>query len=160
LQQISAWQIRGRLNIRSENESRTPTLFWEQDGEKFDINLSGTLGMGTITLKGDDNGLVMEQAGEPPYYAKSLSEVSVDWLGYEYPANYLLYWVRGLPAPDIPYTSSRNELGLMTSLNQGEWNIEYDRYVNTDAVFLPGRIVLNNARFRLTFVISGWELVQ
>ena len=158
LESLNAWTLRGRLNIRGENEARTINILWEQAADAFDINLSGTLGLGTVLLYGDDRGLTMEQGNEAPVYAGSLDDLSADLMGYDYPARHLLFWIRGLPAPESGYAEERDESGLLSTLRQDGWFLQFDRYEALSGVYLPGRIRLDNGSYRLTFLIQDWEL--
>ena len=44
---IDAWQINGKLGIRSAKDSGSAVLFWLQRQDYFDIHLSGPLGQGS-----------------------------------------------------------------------------------------------------------------
>ena len=158
LKNIEDWEIQGRLNIRTTEDSQTVNLYWQQSKQEFDINLSGSLGVGTVIIKGNANAVVLEKSGEEPYYASDLQEASIEWLGYPLPAQHLLYWIRGLNAPDSFYTEERNERGLLATLTQEGWQLEYDRYEQFSDIYLPGRIRMQNPDYRLTFLISRWTL--
>lgn len=155
---LDSWQLQGRLNIRTESESRTVNLLWDQHAGDFDINLSGSLGMGTVTIRGNDEGLVMEKSSEAPYYADNLADISESYLGYAFPAEHLLYWVRGIMAPDTPYQAAWNEGQLIEVLQQDQWQIEYDRYQQVAGLYLPGRIRMTHSPYRLTFLVNQWQL--
>lgn len=160
---LDSWSLRGRLNIRSGNDSDTININWQQDGAVFDISLSGTLGLGAVHINGDDRSVMIEKAGEEPIVADSLEDFSSDVLGYAFPARELLYWIRGLPAPGSRPRESLNAQGLTATLSQTDhqgrrWELQYDRYQDTGGVILPGRIRLEQSPYRLTFVISDWML--
>jgi outer membrane lipoprotein LolB len=157
------WSLRGRLNIRSNNESDTINLNWQQDAGAFDITLSGTLGLGAVRITGDATGVVVEKAGEAPLQADSLETISTDILGYAFPAAELLYWIRGLPAPGSRADITYNREGLVATLSQPDaqgrrWEMQYDNYQETAGHFLPGRLRLEQTPYRLTFLISAWDI--
>ena len=162
LLQLEQWSLRGRLNIRSDNQSDTININWQQQGPDFDINLSGTLGMGAVRINSSSNGVIIEKAGEEPMVASSLQELSRDLLGYAFPANSLLYWIKGLPAPNRNADITRNPQGLVATLSQADnqgrhWEIQYDRYQGYQDAAMPGRIRLEQSPYRLTFIITAWE---
>ncbi len=162
LLQLEQWSLRGRLNIRSNNQSDTININWQQQTTDFDINLSGTLGMGAVRINSNSSGVIIEKAGEDPIIASSLQEISSDLLGYAFPANSLPYWIKGLPAPDREAEVTRNPQGLVATLSQADkqgtlWEIQYDRYQDYQGAVLPGRIRLEQSPYRLTFIISAWE---
>ena len=42
LEKTSDWQLRGRVNVRYQNESYTPRIQWQQQGDDYRIRLWGT----------------------------------------------------------------------------------------------------------------------
>lgn len=160
---MPGWTLQGRLNIRNSNDSDTININWQQDGADFEISLSGTLGLGAVRLSGGRAGVLIERAGEAPQTAASLEAVGTDTLGYAFPAEQLLFWIRGLSAPGGRAEITRNPEGLVATLSQPggdgrRWELQYDRYRDIDGHILPGRIRLEQSPWRLTFVVSDWIL--
>jgi len=160
---LEEWNLRGRLNIRSDNQSDTININWLQQAETYDINLSGTLGLGAVRLSGGPGGVLIEKSGNEPVRASSLEAITAEMLGYAFPASELLYWVRGIPAPGRQARVERNTEGLIDSLVQDdasglEWTLEYDRFELVEGHPVPGRIRLEQSPFRLTLLINNWEL--
>ena len=155
--------MRGRLNIRSNTGSETININWQQTQTDYDINLSGTLGLGAVRIIGGADGVIVEKAGEAPLRTMSLEAITTEMLGYAFPASELLYWIRGMPAPDREVRTERNTQGLTSTLSQQDangqnWELQYDRYQEVESVFLPGRIRLEQDLYRLTFIINSWEI--
>lgn len=164
LAQLENWSLRGRLNIRRGDSSDTININWQQAEEEFDINLSGTLGLGAVRINGKLGRVVIEKAGEAPIIANSLQEISTDILGYAFPASSLLYWIKGLPAPGNRADMSRNDEGFVATLSQldrqgARWELQYDRYQSIENHVLPGRIRLEQSPYRLTFVVNSWDII-
>ena len=118
--------------------------------------------MGAVRINSSSSGVIIEKAGEEPMVASSLQELSSDLLGYAFPANSLLYWIKGLPAPTRNADITRNPQGLVATLSQADnqgrhWEIQYDRYQDYQGAALPGRIRLEQSPYRLTFIINAWE---
>lgn len=162
IETLNDWILQGRLNIRQQASSDTVSINWQQADDRFTINLSGTLGLGATLISGDANAIRLERANEVPIIAGSLRELSRDYLGYEFPAQALYYWVRGIPTPDSQADISLNEAQLLATLNQTDsqgirWQLEYDRYSNVSGVNLPGRIRMTHPDYRLTLIIQDWQ---
>lgn len=160
---IDAWSLRGRLNVRQKNSNDTVSLNWDQRQRRFDIRFSGTLGLGAVAVHGDDAGVVVEKAGEAPQHLANLGELSQVYLSFDFPAAHLLYWVRGLPVPELPTRAAWNENALLATLEQTDrqgrrWQLSFDRYALDLQPPLPGRIRLEQGDIRLTFLISDWQL--
>ena len=78
-------------------------------------------------------------------------------LGLNLPVSHLLWWIRGLPAPD-----SRSRLALdgdsrLARLAQDGWDVEYLRYVEQDGYWLPERLRLTGHDLQVTLVIKDWQ---
>tara|TARA_R110002110_G_scaffold301156_1_gene515210 strand:+ start:175765 stop:176340 length:576 start_codon:yes stop_codon:yes gene_type:complete len=162
IETLNDWILQGRLNIRQQASSDTVSINWQQADDRFTINLSGALGLGATLISGDANAIRLERANEVPIIAGSLRELSRDYLGYEFPAQALYYWVRGIPTPDSQADISLNEAQLLATLNQTDsqgirWQLEYDRYSNVSGVNLPGRIRMTHPDYRLTLIIQDWQ---
>lgn len=157
VQALDSWQLGGRLNIRTETASDTINLLWDQREDLYEINLNGPLGMGSVRINSTGSYIVIEKSGEEPLYTRNLADISVDYLGYEFPADELYYWIRGIPAPDSDSTVTLNDDRLLATLSQGPWQLEYDRYQAHEGLNLPGRIRMEHPPYRLTFLINRWE---
>ena len=157
------WQLEGRLNVRQAKQSDTVSLNWQQQDQNFDLTLSGALGLGTTRVRGSDaEGLRVEKAGEAPVELPNLQALARNYLTFEFPADHLLYWVRGLPAPGLPATAEFDSNNLLTSLSQRDedgrtWQLLFDRYEAVDTLPLPGRIRLTADDLQLTFLINDWQ---
>jgi outer membrane lipoprotein LolB len=166
---IDDWQLRGRLNVRQTDANDTVSINWEQHGEAaaqtFDIRLSGTLGLGAMAVHGDASGVIVEKAGEEPVHLADLGELSRVYLDFDFPAANLLYWVRGLPVPDLPAIASWTPAGQLATLEQTDhedrrWALEFDRYETGQTPALPGRIRLEQGDLRLTFLVNAWQFAS
>ena len=72
------WSLRGRLNIRSNTGSETININWQQTQTDYDINLSGTLGLGAVRIIGGADGVIVEKAGEAPLRTMSLEAITTE----------------------------------------------------------------------------------
>ena len=163
IEQMDSWALRGRLNIRSGEQSDTININWQQDNEDFDITLSGTLGMGAVRMSGRENGVQIEKAGEEAIIATSLQQISNELLGYAFPVDSLLYWIKGLPAPGNNADITYNAKGVIATLSQPDklgqqWKLQYDRYQDINGNILPHRIRLEQSPYRLTFIVTTWRI--
>jgi outer membrane lipoprotein LolB len=162
--QVTDWQLDGRLNIRQGRQSDTVNLNWKQSGTLVSIRLSATLlGLGGVAISGDDNSVTIEKTGEETRVLPGLDALSREYLEYDFPAAYLLWWVRGLPVPDLPAAPVLDQNQLLLSLEQTDpmgqrWELSYENYERVGTVILPRRINLESQGVRLRFLISDWQL--
>lgn len=155
---LNAWEITGKLAMRSSAQSGSGVLFWLQRQDYFDIRVSGPLGQGSTRLTGR-SGEVRLTTPQLDLQATSGEQLMQEQLGWSLPVNNLLWWVRGLPAPDSKYQLQLNENSLAQQLKQDGWQLEFVRYQSLpDGTRLPERIQLHGPHLQLTLLVKQWQL--
>lgn len=154
---IDGWQISGKIGIRAPQDSGSGTLFWLQRQDYFDIRLSGPLGRGATRLTGRPDAVTLEVAGQGRFEAQSPEALVESQLGWQLPVSNLLWWVRGLPAPDSRSRVTLDSNGRLATLQQDEWNVQYLGYEEENGLTLPSRIKLEGRDLQITLVIKDWQ---
>ena len=157
ISEIDGWQINGKIGIRAPQDSGSGTLFWLQRQDYFDIRLSGPLGRGATRLTGRPDAVALEVAGQGRFEAESPEALVESQLGWQLPVSNLLWWIRGLPAPD---SRSRVELdgnGRLAHLQQDGWDVQYLDYSDENGFALPSRIKLVGRDLQITLVVKDWQ---
>ena len=159
LEQTSNWQLRGRVNVRYQNESYTPRIQWQQQEENYRIRLWGTFNAGNTLIIGKPKFVIMEHDGES-ITAKTPEELVLDNLGYELPISYLEFWVRSLPAPGPESEIEFSEQNQISKLKQDGWEVTYLDMRQFDGVILPRRVEITREKndIRLRFIGLSWVL--
>jgi len=157
LSEIDGWQISGKIGIRAPQESGSGTLFWLQRQDYFDIRLSGPLGRGATRLTGRPDAVALEVAGQGRFEAESPEALVESQLGWQLPVSNLLWWVRGLPAPDSRSRIALDANGRLANLQQDGWDIQYLGYSEEAGYALPSRIKLAGRDLQITLVVKDWQ---
>lgn len=159
LEALDAWQFRGRVNVRYENESHTPRILWRQQHRNYDIRLWGSFNAGNTRITGDPDGVILESDGEV-LSAETPEDLILERLGYELPVSHLEYWIRGLPAPGGEADLLFNERDQLAGIRQEGWSVSYPDPRQYGEISLPGEIeVLRSADdVRLRFVGLRWTI--
>jgi outer membrane lipoprotein LolB len=155
--EIDGWQISGKIGIQAPQDSGSGTLFWLQRQDYFDIRLSGPLGRGATRLTGRPEAVALEVAGQGRYEAESPEALVEGQLGWQLPVSNLLWWVRGLPAPDSRSRLSLDADGRLANLQQDGWDVQYLAYAEEDGYTLPTRIKLAGRDLKITLVVKDWQ---
>ena len=157
ISQFDAWDINGKLAVRSPAQSGSGVLFWLQRQDYFDIRVTGPLGQGATRLTGRP-GQIRLTTPQHDLQAASAEALMQEQLGWNLPVSNLLWWVRGLPAPGSRHTLQLNDDSLAARLEQTGWQLEYSRYQSLpDGSRLPERILLNGPHLQLTLVVKQWQ---
>ncbi len=156
--QLDGWDINGKLAMRSQAQSGSGVLFWLQRQDYFDIRVTGPLGQGSTRLTGRP-GQIRLTTPQLDLEAPTAEQLMQEQLGWSLPVNNLLWWVRGLPAPDSQYHLQLNGDSLARQLQQDGWQLEFVRYQSlADGTQLPERIQLQGPHLQLTLLIKQWQL--
>jgi len=159
LAQLQHWSFSGRLAIKdANNESWSASLRWKQDGDSYDIQLSGAFGQGAARLFGHDGYAVIEMAEHSALTADSAEALMQQQLGWFMPVRGLKYWLLGMPEPDLISQQVFNNVGRLESLQQSGWQVSYRDYLDVDGLELPRKLELENPRLRARLVIDSWQL--
>ncbi|MDH4553793.1 lipoprotein localization protein LolB [Pseudomonas sp. BN417] len=154
---LDAWQISGKVGIRAPKDSGSGTLFWLQRQDYYDIRLSGPLGRGAARLTGRPGEIVLEVANQGRYQAESPEALLEEQLGWRLPVSHLLWWVRGLPAPETRSHLTLDGASHLSRLEQDGWQVQYLSYVQQNGYSLPERIKLQGEDLDITLVIKDWQ---
>ena len=157
LQKLNSWELRGRVNVRYDNESHTPRIIWLQQNVDYNIRLWGTFNAGATEIVGRPGFVTMENDGQM-LSANSPEDLILEQLGYELPVSQLNYWIKGLPAPDSEAQLLFNELNQLTTIQQADWTINLSDMRQYGALSLPRRVELTRPRndIRLRFIGLNW----
>lgn len=157
LSQLDAWQISGKVGIRSPTDSGSATLFWLQRQDYVDIRLSGPLGRGAARLTGRPGDVLLEVASQGRYRAQSPEQLLQQQLGLNLPVSHLLWWIRGLPAPGSKSRLNLDAKSRLDQLTQDGWQVNYLSYIEQNGYWLPERLRLEGHDLQLTLVIKDWQ---
>ncbi len=159
LQELDSWQLRGRVNVRYNDESHTPRIQWSQQNLEYSIRLWGTFNAGSTTITGRPGHVTLQQNGDV-LTANSPEDLILQQLGYELPVSYLEYWIKGLPAPESEAELTFNELNQLSEIYQHGWTVSYTDPRQYGSLTLSRRVELTRAQndIRLRFVGLNWTL--
>ncbi|MFV3385668.1 lipoprotein insertase outer membrane protein LolB [Pseudomonas sp. NY15364] len=155
--QLDGWQINGKIGIRAPQDSGSATLFWLQRQDYYDIRLSGPLGGGAARLTGRPGDILLEVSNRGLYRAESPEDLLREQLRLDLPVSNLLWWIRGLPAPESHSRITLDGESHLAQLEQDGWKVEYQRYTEQNGYALPERLKLYGQNLEVTLVIKDWQ---
>jgi outer membrane lipoprotein LolB len=157
LSAIDNFSLQARLSETGLSATRAD-LRWQQSGERFDVSISGPLGVGALTIRGDAASVeIRSKEGviattEPERYME-------EKLGWSLPLGWLRRWVLGLPAmvDGAPVAEVLlDETGRANLIRQDGWTIAYDEYQPAGRTTLPRKLAIGNGERRFRLVIDSW----
>lgn len=161
LSTLDNWQVRGKLSVRSPQDSVTGYLNWRQQNDSYEIFISGPFGQGSSELRGDDQHASLLLPGwQQPRQAANAAQLMQTYMGWNFPVSDIRYWVKGQPSPGSEDSAQYDDNGLLTQLNQHGWQVDYSRYQYQQGQWLPGLIKIKGHNFRFIFAIKEWTLLD
>ncbi|BBB27527.1 lipoprotein insertase outer membrane protein LolB [Amphritea japonica] len=151
------WQLRGKIGIRTTDQNQSANLYWQQLQQHYQIELTGPLGQGGARIEGNNEGITINIAGEEPLWAASPERLMEQTLGWQFPVRELLYWARGIPAPDQPFELTLSQQRAQKIL-QNNWEINYLRFSNQQGYSLPEKIIIRQNDLRFTIIAKEWQI--
>ena len=157
---LDTWGFRGRAAVSgSDVSSRTMRIHWAQGDETFDLAFMTLLGQRVAELNGEPGEVVLRMPGEEPVVAADSHELLTRVLGWSAPVESLRYWVLGLPHPLVNDEAGEIDAwGRMTQLQQGDWRVEFDRYIEIGVLDLPRRLTVVHPELRIRLIIDHWDI--
>jgi len=100
---------------------------------------------------------VLEVANQGRFEAQTPEELLAAQLGWELPVSHLVWWVRGLPAPDSKSRLTLDGDSRLAHLEQDGWKVEYLSYTEQNGYWLPERMKVHGQDLDVTVVLKEWQ---
>lgn len=149
------WYFKGKMAVRNATEASSFNVEWLQQGDDFQIKLSGPLGQGRMTIKGRPNDVTLIQ-GDTQVQASSLSSLVYETTQLDLPLEQLQFWVRAEPYPFQPADTQVNDDGLVTAIDQAGWAVSITDYFS-EATPRPRKLSFAKAGDTGKLIIREWN---
>lgn len=153
---LQDWLVEGKLGFRSPQKNGSAFVRWQQQSAAYQLQLNGPFGAGSTVIQGDDSYAVLSQSGRDDLFAASGEELSELLFGWPFPVAEMTFWIKGLAAPSSPATTTFDNAGLLTHLEQQGWQLEFSQHSVQGNWTLPGRIKGSRDRYSFILVINQW----
>lgn len=140
---INAWQVRGRLAVKTDRRGDTFNMFWRRDGDQHKITLYGPLGSGGVILTQDEHGATLVDSKHRTYHGANAAELLYQVAGWRVPFKSMQYWLLGVPAPGSAYQMKLDQWGRLAELTQRGWRIRFTAYDYDNGRDLPRKLVIS-----------------
>jgi len=153
--QFGDWAFKGKMAVRNKTEASSFNVDWLQQGELFQIELSGPFGQGAVTIKGLPGSVTLIR-GETIIQSDSLNHLLYEETSLDLPLDYLQFWVRALPSPFDSYEAVNDESGQLSELEQDGWTVSFTDYFDRENS-LPRKLRFAKAEDSGKLVIREWS---
>ena len=158
LEHLKTWGFNGSFSIRSPEHNVIGNIDWQQNHNRYQVHLSGPLGIDSIEVIGNAKQVRLIKAGQPTVYAKTPEALLQSQVGWQLPIQNLNYWLKGLPIPHLTSKMTFDRYQHSQVIQQQHWHVEYQDYQRFNGVELPGRIDISHQDLAIRIVIKQWNL--
>ena len=157
---LDSWYIQGRLGVQTEKQGGSLDVFWNQQGERYQLRLIAPMGQGAFFIEGDAQQVSLTNADGSIHSSDNPDALFSQSLGVSLPLASLHDWLRGLPAREDKRLQW-NELGQLYIVEQNGWRVEITRYRDQAGYQLPHAFYLSRADqpdLMVRLLLRSWQL--
>lgn len=158
LNAIVHWGFVGKISLDDGDRGGSGRLQWDVKPGQSELDFHGALGRGAWHLQIGAQGAVLKMADGTQETAASVSELIQGNVGWPVPFDALQWWVRGLAAPGATESRQLDPEGLLVSLNQFGWSVDFDRYDSVGGIGLPVRLNATRDQYRVKLAVRHWRM--
>ncbi|PJE79711.1 Outer-membrane lipoprotein LolB [invertebrate metagenome] len=155
---IDTWQFFGRIGVRIPGNSGSLSIEWQQQNEDYTLFLDGLFGQPVAHIKGGPKLVTAVLNGKKTLTDTDPVRLMYQMTGWQLPVNYLSFWIRGIPVPNLATQVMLDDQGNSASFQQQGWRVDYHGYQKADSLWMPSRIQIKRDNIQLTLVIRNWQL--
>lgn len=155
---INQWQVQGALGANDGKQAFSANVVWNQNASRFNMTLYGPVGVGTLKIAGIPGQVTLMDSAGKKMNASSPEELLKKQTGWAIPVSYLVYWIKGLPAPNLASQSSKDSAMRIAHLQQDGWQIDYLGWSSHAGIDLPNKIAITHGALKIRMVINQWQI--
>ena len=155
---VSNWNLVGRISLDDGEEGGSGRLKWVVKAGHSTIDFHGAMGRGAWHLDIEPAGAALRLADGSEHFADAVDALVQQQIGWPIPVNALQWWVRDLAAPGTIDAQQLDAEGLLISLAQFGWQIDFNRYASDTGVAMPVRLDARQNDYRVKLAIGRWHL--
>ncbi|WP_100641782.1 lipoprotein insertase outer membrane protein LolB [Alteromonas facilis] len=155
------WNLRGRLAFKSEQESFSAYVRWQQRGDAYTFTLTNLVGVTLLSLTVDEHEAVLEADGET-YRHNDAEALIYEVSGWPIPVTAMKNWVKGTARSHDIVT--RDDKGLLATvvvpLASGPWHVNYQQYTQESGIVLPRMMTISQSEnLSIRLKVNQWEVL-
>lgn len=155
---IPVWSFVARISLDDGDQGGSGRLQWMVKPGVNELDFHGAMGRGAWHLQFGPDGAVLKEANGNVQEADGVNDLIQDRMGWTIPVDALQWWVRGLAAPGTIEDEKLDSAGLLISLDQFGWHVEFDRYDSIAGIALPKKLNVRRDNYRVKLAINRWRM--
>lgn len=154
---IQQFSLQGRIGVQTNSKGFSGGLKWHHSITSDNIGLFSPLGSQIAQITKSSDQITLTDANGKTASAADAETLTYNTLGWSLPLTGLADWSLGRPSSAPVQSSTWDEQGLLTTLNQDGWKIEFSNYAEFNGYWLPGKIFLKSDQVNLKLLVENWD---
>lgn len=154
---IQQFSLQGRIGVQTNSKGFSGSLRWQHNNINDDIALYSPLGGQVASIKKNPAQITLEDTNGKSIAATDAESLTQSALGWQLPLTGLADWSLGRPTKNTIQASTWDERGLLSTLSQDGWSIEYQNYSVQNGYLLPNKILLKSDKVNLKLLVDTWS---
>ncbi len=156
LEALPAWEMRGRLAVDTGERAFQGRFRWRKNADTLMLSVRGPLGAGAFEVSGSPNELTVRARGETWVLDDAEIELS-QRIGWWLPVESLGAWLIGVPDRMFESQSELRPSGVLASLEQRLWRLDYGSYQLAEGMLVPRNIDMRHGTLELRLTIDAFS---
>ena len=156
LGELDKWQFSGRIAVKTSDDGFNGKLRWVQDEDTFVATVSGPLGIGTVRIEGNIEGVKITDKDGTTTVLRDIETELYYRYGWTIPVESLRYWVLGIPDPRVPAETDFDDHDRVSHMKQRGWSVDVGRYREAGGQQMPARLDASSRETSVRLVIDKW----
>ena len=150
------FKITGKIGVRTPKQNGSAFYGWTQVGDQFAIDLTGALGIGQTSIRGQTGDVTLTSSKTGTIKAETPEELLFKATGWQAPITHLISWVSG-QAVTSSAKVEKDAQGRNESIQEGVWSATL-HYENESAKYPNKLNLIDDAQEnRVTLTIQSRE---
>jgi len=154
---IQQFSLQGRIGVQTNSKGFSGGLQWQHSLANDNIALYSPLGGQVAQINKSSNQITLTDANGKQLSATNAETLTYNALGWSLPLTGLADWSLGRPSKGRIQASTWDEQGLLTTLDQDGWKIEFSNYTEQHGYWLPGKVFLKSDQVNLKLLVENWN---
>ena len=152
------WGLKGKISLDDGDQGGSGKLQWDVVPGRSELDFHGAMGRGAWHLEMGQGGARLKMADGTEQTAVDVNDLIRENVGWPVPLGALQWWTRGLAAPGKIDDEQFGSDGLLVSLSQFGWNVDFNRYDSVGDIELPVRLKATRDNYRVKLAVSSWRM--
>lgn len=165
---LQHWRLKASIAINSAKFHASAVLIWQQsDKQNYQITILTPFASNDVTIYSHNNYCSLH-TNHGTKYGNNLAQLLRNELGWQLPLTALTYWLRGVPATNMPtlaYVRGKHKTIItqtiepltQQSMPMSTWQIIITDYITVNNIQLPHKINLLCGDLKIKIVIFNWS---